>query len=360
MHQLELTKPDGRKITLFSRRELSQVGSAPSPRNDPVLPNPHYRWHPLRGEWVAYAAYRQDRTFLPPPEYNPLRPCTDPANPTELPVGEYDIAVFDNLFPTLALDAHDPPELAIETAAGTGHCEVVVFTQDSKASLGSLPIDHIALLIEVWGERTKKLAQTGKIHYVLPFENRGVEVGVTLHHPHGQIYAYPFVPPVPRRMNEMETTYCRAHGRPLLQDLIQEELRTRARVLYEGPHAIAFLPPWARYPYEVWVAPKQALANFFDLSAEQRDDLAKALKTVLMKYDGLWQRPFPYIMAWYQAPTDGGLHPESHLHAEFYPPYRTREKLKYLAGTEIAAGMFASDALPEDKAKELQAVEVSI
>jgi UDPglucose--hexose-1-phosphate uridylyltransferase len=168
------------------------------------------------------------------------------------------------------------------------------------------------------------------------------------------------VPPVPKRMNEMETTYCRAHGRPLLQDLIAEELRTRARVLYEGPHAIAFLPPWARYPYEVWVAPKQARANLFDLSADERDDLAKALKTVLMKYDGLWQKSFPYIMAWYQAPTDGAPHPESHLHAEFYPPYRTREKLKYLAGTEIAAGMFASDALPEDKAKELQAVEVSI
>jgi UDPglucose--hexose-1-phosphate uridylyltransferase len=358
MHLLELTKPDGRRITLFSRRPIANVGSAPSPRSEPVHPNPHMRWHPLRGEWVAYAAHRQDRTFLPPPEYNPLRPCTDPANPTELPTGDYDIAVFDNLFPTLALGAHDPPQLPIATRAGVGKCEVVVFTQDSQASLGSLPLDHVALLIEVWGQRTQALAATGAIQYVLPFENRGVEVGVTLHHPHGQLYAYPFVPPVPARMQELEREHWRVRRRALLQDLIEEELRARIRLVYEGSHAVAFLPSWARYPYEVWVAPRSARAYFGDLNADERSDLARALKTVLLKFDGLWGRPFPYIMAWYQAPTDGAPHPEAHLHAEFYPPYRTREKLKFLAGTEIAAGMFASDALPEDKVRELQAVEV--
>ncbi len=359
MYKRELTKPDGRKVTLFSRREIQNVGDVPSPRKEPVRPNPHYRWHPLRGEWVAYAAYRQDRTFLPPPEYNPLRPCTDPANPTELPIGDYDIAVFDNLFPTLSLEAHDPPQLEIQTSAGTGHCEVIVFTQDASTSLGQLPLDHIALLIEVWGDRTRMLADTGKIHYVLPFENRGVEVGVTLHHPHGQIYAYPFVPPIPARMNRMEADYHQQHGRAMLQDLIAEEMRTKSRILYQGPHAIAFLPAWARYPYEVWVAPIQAKSYLFELTDAERADLATALKTVLLKYDGLWQRSFPYIMAWYQAPTDGRAHPEAHVHAELYPPYRTKEKLKYLAGTEIAAGMFASDALPEEKARELQAVPVS-
>jgi UDPglucose--hexose-1-phosphate uridylyltransferase len=359
MYRLELKKPDGRALTLYSRTPITGVESAPSPRKDPVHPNPHLRWHPLRGEWVTYATHRQERTFLPPPEYNPLRPTTDPANPTELPAGKYDIAVFDNLFPSLALGAHDPPHLAIETKPGTGHCDVVVFTQDSQASLGSLPVDHIALLIEVWADRTRTLAATGKIKYVLPFENRGVEVGVTLHHPHGQLYSYSFVPPVPQRINQMEREYYASHRRALLQDLIDEELRQKTRVIYAGPEAIAFLPAWARYPYEVWVAPKQATAYFHDLSDAQRHDLAVALKTVLLKYDGLWQRPFPYIMAWFQAPTDGASHPEAHLHAEFYPPYRTREKLKYLAGTEIAAGMFASDALPEDKVRELQAVNVS-
>jgi UDPglucose--hexose-1-phosphate uridylyltransferase len=360
MHSVELTKPDGRRMTLFSRRPIVDVGPAPSPRAQPVHPNPHLRWHPLRAEWVAYAAYRQDRTFLPPPEYNPLRPSSDPANPTELPTGDYDVAVFDNLFPTLALSAHDPPRAAVETRAGVGHCEVVVFTQDSKTSLGSLAVDHIALLLEVWGQRTQRLAATGVLRYVLPFENRGVEVGVTLHHPHGQIYAYPFVPPIPQRMQRCELEHYAAKGRALLETLIETELQIRARVLYEGPHAIAFLPAWARYPYEAWVAPRAARGYFHDLTADERNDLARALKTVLLKYDGLWERPFPYIMAWYQAPTDGAAHPESHLHAELYPAYRTREKLKYLAGTEIAAGMFASDALPEDKARELQAVKVAL
>jgi UDPglucose--hexose-1-phosphate uridylyltransferase len=358
MFRAQLEKPDGRHITLYSRRPLTVTGDAPSPRAEPVNANPHLRWHPLRAEWVAYAAYRQDRTFLPPPEYNPLRPCTDPKNPTELPTGDYDIAVFDNLFPTLALGAHSPPMLEIETQPGTGKCEVVVFTQDSGASLGSLPVDHIALLFEVWADRTQALAATGVVKYVLPFENRGIEVGVTLHHPHGQLYAYPFVPPVPARMQAQEREYHVANGRALLEDLIEMELQAAVRIIYEGSHAVAFLPAWARYPYEVWVAPRKAVANFHDLDSDQRTDLATALKTVLLKFDGLWSRSFPYIMAWYQAPIDGVAHPEAHLHAEFYPPYRTREKLKFLAGTEIAAGMFASDALPEDKARELQSVQV--
>src|SRR5688572_18186537 len=159
MYQLELTKPDGRRITLFGRRQIAQVGAAPSPRSEPVRPNPHLRWHPLRGEWVAYAAYRQGRTFLPPPEYNPLRPSTDPANPTELPVGDYDIAVFDNLFPSLSLEAHDPPSTIIDTVPANGHCEVVVFTQDPGSSLSQLPIDHIELLLQVWARRTQAISE---------------------------------------------------------------------------------------------------------------------------------------------------------------------------------------------------------
>ena len=127
-----------------------------------------------------------------------------------------------------------------------------------------------------------------------------------------------------------------------------------------NPQAVAFVPVCARYPYEVWVATIEPVARFTDLSDAQRADLARALKTVLLKYDGLWKRPLPYLMAWYQAPTDGQPHPEAHLHAEFYPPYRTPDKLKYLAGTELAAGFFAMDALPEDKARELQAVQVSL
>jgi UDPglucose--hexose-1-phosphate uridylyltransferase len=340
MHRLELMKPDGRALALYSRRPMSAM-SAPSPFSEPLGGQPQLRWHPLRGEWVTYAAYRQGRTFLPPPEYNPLAPTRDPAFPTEVPAGDWEIAVFDNRFPALAL-----PQ---------GKCEVVVFTQDPSSSLGALPLEHIELLIEVWAERTERLGALAGIEYVLPFENRGAEVGVTLHHPHGQVYAYPAVPPVPARMRETAL-----EGRGLLRRVIEKELEEHTRLLYRGEHALAFVPFCARYPYEVWVAPVEPVARFADLVDGQRRDLARALKTVLLKYDGLWQRPFPYLMAWYQAPTDGKPHPEAHLHAQFYPPYRTRERLKYLAGTELAAGFYAMDALPEDKARELQAVEVRL
>lgn len=361
MHRLELTKPDGRKLTLYSRAVIDPALTAPSPFAEPLHASAHLRWHPLRGEWVTYAAYRQGRTFLPPPEYNPLAVTTRADNPTEVPAGAWDIAVFDNRFPSLSNapeGAEPPPDLIVATAPADGHCEVVVFTQDPKASLGGLPLAHIELLMQVWGDRTQRLAQRDGIKYVLPFENRGAEVGVTLHHPHGQIYAYPLVPPVPERMQQVALAHWQTHGTGVLQTLIESERSDGARLLYEGPHAVAFVPVCARYPYEVWVAPIQPVEDFAQLSPEQRADLAKALKTVLLKYDGLWQRPLPYLMAWYQAPTDGQPHPESHLHAQLYPPYRTRDRLKYLAGTEIGAGFFAMDALPEDKAKELQQVEV--
>ncbi len=297
---------------------------------------------------------------MPPPEYNPLAPTKDPQFPTELPQGDYDIAVFDNRFPSLIPTATDAPKEIVDTLPANGACEVVVFTQNPQASLSSLPLDHLELLFQVWGDRTRAISEHPQIQYVLPFENKGVEVGVTLHHPHGQIYAYPFVPPVPARMGECQREYYQQHQRGLLQDLIQNEIADNKRILYQDEWAIAFVPVCARYPYEVWIAPIQPVATFLDLTAEQRSGLARALKTVTLKYDGLWNRPFPYLMAWFQAPVNGEPHPEWHLHAQFYPPYRTSDRLKYLAGTELAAGMFANDALPEEKAKDLQAVTVKI
>ncbi|RYY59115.1 MAG: galactose-1-phosphate uridylyltransferase, partial [Comamonadaceae bacterium] len=308
MHRLELTKPDGRRLALYSRRPLDPGLQAPSPFAEPLNASPHLRWHPLRGEWVTYAAYRQGRTFLPPPEYNPLAPTVRADNPTEVPAGDWDIAVFDNRFPSLGLPpggGDPPPQLVVPTAPADGQCEVVVFTQDPGGALGRLPLDHIELLLQVWGDRTEQLGAREAIRYVLPFENRGAEVGVTLHHPHGQIYAYPVVPPVPARMAQVAAEHHAKHGRGPLDMLVEAERATGERVVYEGPHAIAFVPPCARYPYEVWVAPIRPVQGFAELEAPERADLARALKTVLLKYDGLWQRPFPYLMAWYQAPTDG-------------------------------------------------------
>ncbi len=358
MYQRELVKPDGRALTLYARVPLEGEIEPPSPFAEPLAASAHLRWHPLRGEWVTYAAFRQNRTFLPPPEYNPLAPTRDASHPTEVPAGAWDVAVFDNRFPSLGGPLATPPPHIVPTAPATGKCEVVVFAQDARTSLGALALSHIELLLQVWGHRTERLSRLGDIAYVLPFENRGAEVGVSLHHPHGQIYAYPVVPPVPAAMQAQALAHWRSTGSGVLASHIAAERRDGRRMLYEGGHAVAFVPACARYPYEVWVAPIEPVEHFGGLSAPQRADLARALKTVLRKFDGLWQRPLPYLMAWYQAPTDGQPHPESHLHAEFYPPYRTAERLKYLAGTELAAGFFAMDALPEDTARELQQVQV--
>ncbi|WP_425258896.1 galactose-1-phosphate uridylyltransferase [Rubrivivax sp. RP6-9] len=353
-------KPDGRRLTLYARAPFDGPIAAPSPFAEPLGASPHLRWHPLRGEWVTYAAYRQGRTYMPPPENNPLAPTTDPQHPTEVPPGPWDVAVFDNRFPSLGGAPAQPPTLIVPTAAAIGHCEVVVYSQNVQTSLGHLPLSHLELLLQVWADRTERLARRGDIAYVLPFENRGSEVGVTLHHPHGQVYAYPVVPPVPARMQAEALAHFDKTGTGLLQQHIVEEERSGARMLYQGLHTVAFVPVCARYPYEAWVATREPVASFGALSVPQRADLARALKTVLLKYDGLWQRPMPYLMAWFQAPTDGRPHPESHLHAEFYPPYRSSDRLKVLAGTELAAGFYAMDALPEAKARELQQVAVAI
>ncbi|MGE3956397.1 MAG: galactose-1-phosphate uridylyltransferase [Vicinamibacterales bacterium] len=358
MFKQSLTKPDGRYLLLYGTSPIAHVGEVRSPSVVPFAPNAHLRWHPLRGEWVAYATHRQNRTFLPPPEYNPLARTTDAAHPTELPSGQYDVAVFQNLFPALTGAAHDPPDLNVPTRPARGECEVVVFTDDVQASLGALSLDRIVLILDVWADRYDTLGARADVDYVFPFENRGVEVGVTLHHPHGQIYAYPFIPPVPARELEQQRTYLEKRGRGLLEDLVAAEEAHRSRVLYAGPHVVAFVPVCARYPYEVWIAPRRAAASVSELSTAERRDLAVALKTVLLTFDHLWAQPFPYIMAMHQAPTDGLPHPEAHVHLEFYPAYRMRDRLKYLAGSEIGAGVFTADTDPDERAAELRAALV--
>lgn len=361
MHKYQTTKPDGRNLILYGRAPIPPGIKGTSPSKEKVAASPHLRWHPLRGEWVAYASHRQNRTFLPPKEYNPLAVTTSPEHPTELPPGAYDIAVFENLFPTLTSQSQDAPgDLPVKTVPAHGACEVVVFTQDPDTSLGKLPLDHIALLLEVWGDRYRDLASRPEIKYVMPFENRGVEVGVTLHHPHGQIYAYPFVPPVPARELALQRQYLEDTGRGLVADIIASERRDSRRLVADERDALAFVPPFARYPFEVWIAPARSMGSVVDLSAEERKAFAKVLKTVLLKFDKLWNRPFPYLMVLHQAPTDGEPHPEAHFHIEIYPALRAPNKLKYLAGTELGAGMFANDALPEETAATLRAVEVSL
>ncbi len=368
MYKEVFTKPDGRRLVLYGRDPIRIDGRGPG-RSDGVLPDPpggrveggsHLRWHPLREEWVAYAPARQERTFLPPPEWDPLAPTTDPARPTELPAGAWDVAVFDNRFPTLAAAAPDPPAAIVPTAPGAGACEVVVFTQARTGALGLLPLAQVELVVDVWADRTTQLGERPDVTYVMPFENRGVEVGVTIDHPHGQIYAYPFVPPLPARERAAQIRHYARHGRTLLEDHIAREVADGKRVIAEGGDAIAFVPVCARYPYEIWVAPRRPVAWLGALAAAERAAFARVLKTVLLQIDGLWNRPCPYVLVLHQAPTDGGSHPDAHLHVELYPAYRSAGRLKYLAGTEIGAGMFANDVTPEDAARALRAVAVEV
>ncbi len=360
MHKRELTKPDGRKLTLYAREPISEEIRATAPLGVQVEGEPHLRWHPWREEWVDFASHRQNRTFLPPKEFNPLAPSKSKEFPTELPAGDYDVAVFDNLFSSLVADAKTAPDLYLPSRAADGQCEVVVFTQDSDTSLGLLPLDRIRLLIDVWADRYREIARNPKIRYVLPFENRGVEVGVTLHHPHGQIYSYPFLPPLLERMHESQKKFFAKNGKTLFGDLLKNELSDGRRVVHRGRSTTALVPACARYPYEVWIVPDSPHARLDDFSAEERDDLARVLKTMLLKYDALWKRPFPYLMAFYAAPVNAQDTDGWHFHIEFYPPYRSRDRLKFLAGTELAAGMYVNDSLPEEKAAELRAIEVSL
>lgn len=360
MEKLVLSKPDGRRQILYSFSQIPKEIRAPSPEKHPLRKSGHLRFNPLRNEWVVYAGHRQNRTFLPPANFNPLAPMKDPNLPTELPSGPYEVSVFENLFPSLGAPENNASETIVPTDAAKGTCEVVVYTQDSKTSLGELSLDQIKLVIEVWGDRYRELGARDDVEYVFIFENRGVEVGATLHHPHGQIYAYPFVPPIPQTELEAQRKYLQKNGQGLLENHIQAEIKDGQRMIYQSTHAVAFVPAFARYAYEIWVAPIRSAASFADLNPEEQFELARALKTVLLKFDGLWGKPFPYVMVWHQAPTDGKPHPEAHLHAEFYPPYRMRDRLKYLAGSEIGAGVFTADTLPEERAKELQQVEVRL
>jgi UDPglucose--hexose-1-phosphate uridylyltransferase len=360
MHRQRLTKPDGRPLILYARAPFPEAARAPAPPIERGR-EAHLRWHPLLREWVVYATHRQNRTFLPGPDDDPLAVTTDPARPTELPPGPWEVAVFENLFPAFTELAPPPPgPTIVETRAARGVCEVVVFTQDAATSLGALPLERVRLIVDVWADRTEELGGRADVEYVFPFENRGAEVGVTLHHPHGQIYGYPFIPPVAARELAAQKAHRDRTGRGLLDAHIQAEVQDGRRLLYAGPDAVAFVPVCARYPYEVWIAPRRPAPLLTDLDAGERADLARALKTVLMKYDGLWQRPFPYLLVLHQAPTDGQDHPEAHVHVELYPPYRMPGRLKYAAATEMGAGVFSVDAYPEDKARELQDVRVDV
>jgi UDPglucose--hexose-1-phosphate uridylyltransferase len=316
------------------------------------------RWDPTLREWVAYATHRQDRTFLPPPEYCPLDPTKPGGFPTEVPREYYDIVVFENKFPSLARDAPEPDEKGTAltpTAPGRGVCEVVLYSDDHDATLAGMSERRIRNLIEVWADRYEELGAREEVRYVFIFENKGEAIGVTLHHPHGQIYAYPFVPPRPKKELEAAREYKTHSGGCLHCDLLSQEHEDGRRMVAKGEHFSAFIPFYAHFPFEAHVYSRRCAPSIADLDAAERWDLARVLKRLLVGYDALFGFSLPYMMVMHQSPTDGeDYEGVAHFHIEFYPPNRTADKLKYLAGSETGAGAFIMDVLPEMTAETLR------
>ena len=327
------------------------------------------RWHPLREEWVIVAAHRQNRPWsgetidhneVPLPEY--VADCYLCPGNLRVSGARNDnytsTFVFDNDHPCVGFDA---PQ-TLQTPAGiyrnrpaTGIARVVCYSPNHSLALAELEPPAIENLLQVWQEQYRELSAHQEIKHVLIFENKGEAVGVSNPHPHCQIYATNFVFKTIETEARASSRHFAETGRVLFQDVIRAEKEDGRRIICENETAIAFLPYFARYAYEVFVAPKATHPSLATLAPDELRDFAALLKQVLVKFDNLWQMPFPYVMPLHQAPTDGGDYSSFHFHIEFHPPLRRPNLLKYLAGPEIGGGNFLSDTAPEEKAAELRA-----
>ena len=312
----------------------------------------------LTGDWISVAAARQHRAHLPPADLDPLAPQT-PTNPSELP-DLYDVAVFENRSPSFGPALGDAPgapgSLAeLETPGlgrsftSAGRCEVVCFSPEREGSFGTQSITRARTVIEAWADRTAALSALPGVEQVFPFENRGEAIGVTLHHPHGQIYAYPYITP----RTQLLLLSLDREGSDLFARIIDFE-QAGPRVVLEAEHWIAYVPFAARWPIEVHLAPRRHAADFAELTEAERDELAPVYLRLLRGVDRLYDTPTPYIAAWHQAPVRVARD-TARLHLQLTSPRRAADKLKYLAGSEAAMGAWIGDVPPEQAAERLRA-----
>lgn len=314
------------------------------------------RWNPQLQQWVIVATHRQDRTHMPPAEFCPLCPTIPGDFPTEIPAENYEIVVFENKFPSLNTPAPPMEVLGSElypVAPAEGVCEVICYSPKHDATLGEASIEHIHNLVQVWTDRYQDLGARDEVDYVLIFENRGEAVGVTLSHPHGQIYGFPFIPPTLEKELESAKKHLDKTGNCLYCDILAEETKDQTRIVCNNQSFTAFVPFYARFPYEVHLVAKRHVGSLADLTEAEQYDLAKVLKDLITKYDQLFGFSLPYIMVLHQSPPKGD-YPEYHFHFEFYPFNRTKSKMKFLAGVESGAGTFITDMSPEQQAKLLR------
>ncbi|MFZ2176207.1 MAG: galactose-1-phosphate uridylyltransferase [Rhodococcus sp. (in: high G+C Gram-positive bacteria)] len=367
------TLADGRELIYFDDSEPYVSGAATRELVDsrtlpPAMSFSQRRFDVLTGEWVVIAAQRMDRTFLPPPGASPLAPSR-PGIPSEIPAVDYDVVVFENRFPALAtvagrpdLPSHIDNEPLWPSAPAGGRCEVVCFTSDPDTDFAALPTDRVRTVVDVWADRTTELSALPGVRQVFVFENRGREIGVTLAHPHGQIYAFPFLPPRTGTLIGRARSHFEDTGRLLQRDVLDAERRSGRRVVRSAEHWTAYVPAAARWPLEVHLAPHRDVHDLAELDGPERDELAHIYRELLRRVDRFFDEPdapypapVPYIAAWHQAPV-GDDRRFGRLYLQLFSLMRSPGRLKYLAGTESAVGAWINDTTPEriaDRLREL-------
>ncbi|MEB3049343.1 galactose-1-phosphate uridylyltransferase [Mycolicibacter sp. MYC123] len=358
------TLADGRELLFFSL-----PGRAPAPVADvrplpPRDPEPsELRFDRATGQWVIIAAQRQDRTYKPPAEACPL--CPGPTGLTsEVPAPDYDVVVFENRFPSLAgpgfrrdndRSARETAPKSFVSAPGNGRCEVICFSPDHTGSFAELPAEHARLVVQAWRHRTAEMLARKEIEQVFCFENRGEEIGVTLAHPHGQIYGYPYLTPRTAAMLAQARENRNAHGTNLFADLLAAEVADGSRIVARTERFTAFVPYAARWPVEVHLYPNRRVHNLTDLTEDELDDFAEIYRNLLGRFDRLYDAPLPYMAALHQY-RDEREQADGYFHVELMSIRRSATKLKYLAASESAMDAFIADATPESVAARLRAL----
>ncbi len=348
---------DGREIIYFDEAPGLGREQVADPRKLPAAPaGGELRFDPLQGDWVAFATERQDRTFLPEAGSCPLCPSR-PGQPTEIPASSYDVVVFENRFPALRGPAGaEPAGTGLDRRRpAAGRCEVVCFTSDHDASFAVLRPERAATVLAAWADRTASLGSLPGIEHVFCMENKGQEVGVTLQHPHGQVYALPFVPPRTKTLLASAASHRSGHGGNLFDDLLDAELSGGSRIVQRNEHWVAFVPAAARWPFEVLVFPAQRVPDLASLPQPVVAAFGELYPAVLRRLDALFGVPMPYMAGWQQAPVRD-LHARSELalYLQVMTMRRAPGKLKFMASTESGAGVWSNDVLPETAARMLR------
>ncbi|WP_230111743.1 galactose-1-phosphate uridylyltransferase [Microbacterium foliorum] len=360
------TLADGRELIYFDDPDttLGAERAVDSRTLDPRGATATMRLDVLTGDWITVAANRQNRVMMPSADADPLAPQSA-TNPSEVP-SMYDVAVFENRSPAFgpalaeavgsAPEASNAPrgldDLAAlglgRTRTSVGRCEVVCFSPEHTGSFGTQSVTRARTVIEAWADRTAALSQLPGIEQIFPFENRGEAIGVTLPHPHGQIYAYPYVTPrTTRLLDSIDRT-----APDLFQHILESE-QASERVVFRGEHWTAFVPFAARWPLEVHLMPHRHVADFAETTEAERDELAPLYLRLLRGVDALYDTPTPYIAAWHQAPVHVGRD-SVRLHLQLTSPRRAADKLKFLAGSEAAMWAWAAEVTPEQGAARIR------